>query len=523
LFLRHYFHLQGLTEKEIQSIKVAASEGLGSNFNGISSQNIIISDAPVQSTIVETKKSMSRKQSSKLLGQMESVVGSQKISGSSDQSPGYVVITIHKALDIEKKGMVGKADPYVVLQYHDQKPLKSRTVDNNYNPVWHFTGHFKLCENAEENIIISVYDDDIGKDDFLGQYSLNPQEIRSVGEMTNKTVNLEKCKSGQLVISCKYIPLEDINKKIGQLSLIIHGAQKLEKKNKLKKADPYVVCTLGDVVAKSPTINGNSNPKWEFKSEFDVFAVSPRQLSVEVFDDDIGKDSPIGNVTLDLQTIMNNNEVERTVKLENCKSGSIIFSAFFVNNSKENEEPVTEVTTTTNVSTSQRKSETVESPKITLLEPVFIDKDFIVIRKNDTASWLMVVSSERTLPIEMNIVPFKKYSQDNSALYFKCLPASGFHHVKAVVHSGKGLRKCGYERPCVLNRGQRYQLLAQDNKETVSMGDLVPNTWGPDTSDLSMTSSDPGQQIVNVIIQREEDRAVVIESSISLYSGIEAA
>lgn len=123
----------------------------------------------------------------------------------------------------------------------------------------------------------------------------------------------------------------------------------------------------------------------------------------------------------------------------------------------------------------------------------------------------------------MNIVPFKKYSQDNSTLYFKCLPASGFHHVKAVVHSGKGLRKCGYERPCVLNRGQRYQLLAQDNKETVSMGDLIPETWGPDTSDLSMTSSDPGQQIVNVIIQREEDRAVVIESSISLYSGIEAA
>ena len=93
-----------------------------------------MSDAPVQSTIVEKKKSMSRKQSSKLLGQMESVVGSQKvniflqiqfymndcdamqISGSSNQSPGYVVITIHKALDIEKKGMVGKADPYVVLQ-----------------------------------------------------------------------------------------------------------------------------------------------------------------------------------------------------------------------------------------------------------------------------------------------------------------------------------------------------------------------------------------------------------------------
>ena len=55
------------------------------------------------------------------------------------------------------------------------------------------------------------------------------------------------------------------------------------------------------------------------------------------------------------------------------------------------------------------------------------------------------------------------------------------------------------------------------------MGDFVPDTWGPDTSELSLTISDPGQQIVNLIIQREEDSQVVIENSINLYSGIEAA
>ena len=345
-----------------------------------------------------------------------------------EESSGYIVITIHKALDIEKKGMVGKADPYVVLQvkmrskirteikpkhgnvhtffreqyiyhnyhknyfqYHNQKTLKSRTVDNNQNPVWHFTGHFKLCEDNEENILIRVYDDDIGKDDFLGEYSLNPKEIRKVKEMTNKTVNLEKCKSGQLVISCKFIPLQDLNKKIGQLSLIIHGAQKLEKKNKLKKADPYLVCTLGDVVSKSPTINGTSNPKWEFKSEFDVFAVSPRQLSVEVYDDDIGKDSPIGNVTLDLQAIMSQNELERTEKLENCKSGSIIFSAFFEKSFEVDNGPKVEVTTTTITTMSTSNSK--DSPNIFLLDPVFIDEDFIVIQKTDNKSWFMVRGS----------------------------------------------------------------------------------------------------------------------------------
>ena len=37
-------------------------------------------DTPVQSSIIENKKSMSRQQSSKLLGQMQSVVGSQKVN-----------------------------------------------------------------------------------------------------------------------------------------------------------------------------------------------------------------------------------------------------------------------------------------------------------------------------------------------------------------------------------------------------------------------------------------------------------
>ena len=122
----------------------------------------------------------------------------------------------------------------------------------------------------------------------------------------------------------------------------------------------------------------------------------------------------------------------------------------------------------------------------------------------------------------MNIVPFKKYSREDSALHFKCLPASGFHQLKAVVHSGKGLRKSGYERPCVLNRDQRYQFLAQNYKETVNIGNFVPTTWGPDTTELMLANIDPGQELVNIIIQGE-NKDVVTEGTISLYSGIEAA
>ena len=131
------------------------------------------------------------------------------------------------------------------MQYKDKQKLRSRTVNNNHNPVWHFSGHFKLDDEDEDDIMIRVYDDDIGKDDFLGEYSLRTRELRAAGEMTNKTVKLARCRSGQLVISCKFVPAARIQEKVGRLSLILHGASKLERKNKLKKADPYVVVTLG--------------------------------------------------------------------------------------------------------------------------------------------------------------------------------------------------------------------------------------------------------------------------------------
>ena len=55
----------------------------------------------------------SRVASSKLLGQMESLLrGSSPAPGAA----GVIILTVHKANSIEKKGLVGKADPYVVMQ-----------------------------------------------------------------------------------------------------------------------------------------------------------------------------------------------------------------------------------------------------------------------------------------------------------------------------------------------------------------------------------------------------------------------
>merc|ERR1712243_19336 len=93
--------------------------------------------------------------------------------------PGLITVTVHKARDIEKKGMFGKADPYVIMTYGDQK-AKSKTIKNNYNPEWEFTAKFNIKKEVTEGIKISVFDDDIGKDDALGMKVLDIAAIQNI-------------------------------------------------------------------------------------------------------------------------------------------------------------------------------------------------------------------------------------------------------------------------------------------------------------------------------------------------------
>merc|ERR1712106_251067 len=240
-----------------------------------------------------------------------------------------VVGTVHKATNIEKKGLVGKADPYVVLKYGTQKE-KSATVNNNQNPVWHLTAHFDIDEQSENEITIEVFDDDIGKDDFLGSAIIDIREICEAKEFVNKMISLEKCKTGEILISAKFIPLQKIRRPVGHISLTVHKAKKMEKKNMLKKADAYVVIKLGKAEHTTKTVNNSSNPAWNFKADFSIIETSPRQISFEVFDDDIGNDGTLGNVTLDTDELMKKQKLENIwTRLENCKSGELLISAKF--------------------------------------------------------------------------------------------------------------------------------------------------------------------------------------------------
>ena len=135
----------------------------------------------------------------------ESDLISEKIKNKSLQSAQLCVV-VHQARNIEKKGLLGKADPYVQIKLGNET-RKSETVDNDHNPVWNFETKFNFSEESPEEIRFEVFDEDIGKDDTLGETIISLEEIPSK-QIVNKWIPLEKCKSGELCLSIKMLPFD---------------------------------------------------------------------------------------------------------------------------------------------------------------------------------------------------------------------------------------------------------------------------------------------------------------------------
>ena len=124
---------------------------------------------------------------------------------------GQVKITVFKAKDIEKKGMFGKADPYVKLTLDNQK-AKSATVKNNHNPEWNFEAIFNISDKTSQNLNLAVFDDDIGKDDSLGSAVIDLRKLQEQQHLLNQWITLDKCKSGEVLVSAEFIPMSYVEK-----------------------------------------------------------------------------------------------------------------------------------------------------------------------------------------------------------------------------------------------------------------------------------------------------------------------
>merc|ERR1712002_1189147 len=139
---------------------------------------------------------------------------------------------------------------------------------------------------------------------------------------------LKKAPADTVVTSSK---LEGDDPKKDQLVFTLHSAKNLVNKDILGKSDPYAVISFGSQTHRTKTINNNLNPAWQHQVTFEVDDKSPSSINIDLFDDDYGKDEPIGNTSLSLKDIKKEGIiVNQSQKLSDCKTGEISFSAKYV-------------------------------------------------------------------------------------------------------------------------------------------------------------------------------------------------
>jgi Ca2+-dependent lipid-binding protein len=84
---------------------------------------------------------------------------------------GQVTVNVIKAEKLKNMEMVGKSDPYVVLNVRPLWKFKTKVIDNNLNPEWNEIFALNVEDQETQALHFKVMDEDIGQDKTLGVVS----------------------------------------------------------------------------------------------------------------------------------------------------------------------------------------------------------------------------------------------------------------------------------------------------------------------------------------------------------------
>jgi len=122
---------------------------------------------------------------------------------------GFINVSLHKAVDLVDRDSIGKSDPYAIIRYGDHK-AKSKVHKNNLNPEFNFNQSFVYLPGTSPLYLeVTLMDDDVGKDEFLGKVEIDISEVlEGDGEIREHWTNLEGVKSGKLQYSVHFSEME---------------------------------------------------------------------------------------------------------------------------------------------------------------------------------------------------------------------------------------------------------------------------------------------------------------------------
>ncbi|XP_019161057.1 PREDICTED: synaptotagmin-4-like [Ipomoea nil] len=88
-----------------------------------------------------------------------------------------VTITIIKANDLKNREVIGKSDPYAIVYIRPLFKVKTKTIDDNLNPVWNETFELIAEDKETQAVILEVFDEDVGQDELMGVAKLPLNEL----------------------------------------------------------------------------------------------------------------------------------------------------------------------------------------------------------------------------------------------------------------------------------------------------------------------------------------------------------
>ena len=112
-----------------------------------------------------------------------------------------IILLVHSAHGLADEDIGGTSDPYVIIKYKEQE-YKSLPIQNSLNPKFNFTARLYKQGIGENLIKITVMDEDIGRDDSLGDFIVDMNDPKNSEGFSFQDFKLTK--SGSVKLSLKY-------------------------------------------------------------------------------------------------------------------------------------------------------------------------------------------------------------------------------------------------------------------------------------------------------------------------------
>ena len=177
----------------------------------------------------------------------------------------------------------GSSDPFCKLVV-DRMIIYSHVVDKTTNPVWEFYAEFPIINPSEQELIMELYDEDIGAEsDYLGETSVSLSSLDLKGKVSESWLDVrtvEAC-SGQIRARLQWVPClpsapsatyreRPQTESYSQAILSVH----IRRVHTNSKIEP-VVCLQISGEQLQTTTKGNSGQEYEFEEEMMLLVRDP--------------------------------------------------------------------------------------------------------------------------------------------------------------------------------------------------------------------------------------------------------